>query len=113
MTTDPSRHERRDARVDYVAYVPPGSIARGMRLATIGAPPDVPPCESCHGPGLRGVALVPPLAGRSPSYMLRQLLAFQTGARSTPASAPMRAVAAKLELDDMIAAAAYAGSRQP
>jgi cytochrome c553 len=56
---------------------------------------------------------VPPLAGRSPSYLLRQLFAFRTGTRSTPASAPMRAVAAMLEFDDMIAAAAYAGSRQP
>jgi cytochrome c553 len=56
---------------------------------------------------------VPPLAGRSPSYLLRQLIAFRTGARATPASAPMQAVAASLNLDDMIAAAAYAGSRAP
>ena len=65
------------------------------------------------GPSLRGVGLVPPLAGRSPSYILRQLVGFHTGARATPASAPMQEVAAKLSIDDMVAAAAYAGSRRP
>jgi cytochrome c553 len=62
---------------------------------------------------LRGIALVPPLAGRSPSYILRQLLAFKTKSRSSPLGAPMSDVAATLEIDDMIAAAAYAGSRKP
>jgi cytochrome c553 len=113
MPADVSRHELRDPWVGYVAYVPPGSIARGRGLATTGALPGVPACESCHGPGLRGAGPVPPLAGRPPSYLLRQLFAFRTGTRSTPASAPMRAVAAMLEFDDMVAAAAYAGSRKP
>jgi cytochrome c553 len=45
--------------------------------------------------------------------MLRQLIAFRTGARDTPASAPMREVAATLSIEDMVAAAAYAGSRAP
>jgi cytochrome c553 len=44
---------------------------------------------------------------------VRQLLAFKTGRRSTPTSTPMGLVAAELTLDDMIAAAAYAGSLQP
>jgi cytochrome c553 len=113
MPDDPSRHERRDPWASYVAYVPLGSIARGRVLSTAGSPPSTPACESCHGPGLRGVGLVPPLAGRSPTYLLRQLLALQTGARSTPAAAPMRSVAETLTLDDMIGAAAYAGSRNP
>jgi hypothetical protein len=30
---------------------------------------------------LQGVGLIPPLAGRLPTYILRQLLAFKTGAR--------------------------------
>jgi cytochrome c553 len=59
------------------------------------------------------VGLVPPLAGRSPSYLLRQLVAFHTGARATAATAPMNEVAARLTLEDMVAAAAYAGSRKP
>jgi cytochrome c553 len=112
VATDAERHELRDARAEYVAYVPPGSIARGKTLATRGVP-GVQACMSCHGQRLRGVGLVPPLAGRSPSYMLRQLLGFAAGARSSPEAAPMRAIAAALRLDDMIAAAAYAGSLAP
>lgn len=113
MAEDPSRHELRDPRVGYIAYVPPGSLVRGRVLATTGAMPAAPPCESCHGPGLRGVGLVPPLAGRSPSYLLRQLLAFQAGTRSTAASVAMNTVAATLTVNDMIAAAAYAGAQKP
>jgi cytochrome c553 len=45
--------------------------------------------------------------------MMRQLLAFKTGTRASPAGAPMRAIAAALALDDMIAAAAYAGTQPP
>ena len=107
------RHELHDPMAEYVAYVPKGSLARGRALAA-GAPSrGVKGCTSCHGPALHGVGLVPPLAGRSPSYMLRQLIAFRTGARDTPASAPMREVAATLSIDDMVAAAAFAGSRAP
>jgi cytochrome c553 len=104
---DAERHERHDPYVAYVTYVPPGSIAHGHTLATT-------VCMTCHGNDLRGVGpTVPPLAGRSPSYLLRQLLAFKSGTRSSTAGAPMRAVAATLSLDDMIAAAAYAGTLAP
>lgn len=113
MPTDESRHELRDPGVGYVAYVPKGSIARGRTLATTETQTGVKACTGCHGPQLRGIGLVPPIAGRSPSYILRQLLGFKTGTRSTTASAPMREVAATLEIEDMIAAAAYAGSRRP
>jgi cytochrome c553 len=107
------RHELRDSKAEYVAYVPRGSLARGRLLAMRGTAATGASCASCHGPSLRGTALAPPIAGRSPSYMLRQLIGFRTGARSTPSSAAMQAVAATLSLDDMIAASAYAGSREP
>jgi cytochrome c553 len=104
---DVSRHERHDPYVTYIAYVPRGSIARGHTLAAT-------VCMACHGDDLRGLApTVPPLAGRSPSYILRQLLAFKTGARASGTAAPMRAFVANLSLDDMIAAAAYAGTLTP
>ena len=102
-----------DPMAAYVAYVPRGSLTRGRQLAAGDAKHGVKGCESCHGPSLRGVGLVPPLAGRSPSYLLRQLVALHTGARATAASAPMNEVASKLSLEDMVAAAAYAGSRKP
>jgi len=107
------RHELHDPMAQYVAYVPRGSLKRGRALAEGDAKHGVKGCESCHGPSLRGVGLVPPLAGRSPSYLLRQLVAFHTGARATAATAPMNEVASKLSLEDMVAAAAYAGSRKP
>lgn len=110
MAVDPAQHELRNARAKYVAYVPVGSIARGRKLATNGGKLA---CATCHGAGLKGVGVIPPLAGRSPSYLLRELLAFRSGARYTVQGKPMRDVAATLTIDDMIAAAAYAGSLRP
>jgi cytochrome c553 len=58
-------------------------------------------------------AVGPPLAGRSPSYLFRQLYAFRIGARGGPQAAAMQQVAAKLSQADMIALAAYAASLRP
>jgi cytochrome c553 len=113
IAVDLRRHELHDPMAEYVTYVPRGSLARGRTLALRGPGGGVKGCTSCHGADLRGVKLVPPLAGRYPSYLLRQLIAFRTGARNGATSAPMHEVAAALSLDDMIAAAAYAGSRAP
>jgi cytochrome c553 len=113
VARDHARHERHDDLLDYVAYVPPGSVARGARLATQGPAGAATACVTCHGPALRGVGEVPSLAGRSPSHMLRQLLAFKAGTRDTPTGQPMRAVAATMSVEDMIAAVAYAASRAP
>ena len=62
---------------------------------------------------LRVVDAVPPIAGRYPTYIVRQLVAFKTGARSTPASQPMQSVVARLSVEEMIAVAAYAASLRP
>jgi cytochrome c553 len=113
VALDLRRHELHDPMAEYVAYVPRGSLARGRALAAGDPGHGVKGCTSCHGADLRGVQLVPPLAGRSPSYLLRQLIAFRTGARAGATSAPMHDVAATLSLQDMVAAAAYAGSRAP
>lgn len=110
---DFGRHELRDPATEYVAYVPPGSIERGRRLATTGSEDRTLPCAGCHGPDLRGAGVIPPIAGRSPTYLLRQLVAFRTGARDAPTGQPMQLVVARLELGDMIALAAYVGSRPP
>lgn len=107
------RHELHDPRVEYVAYVPVGSIARGRGLALHGIPPTTPACASCHGVGLRGTSVAPLIAGRSASYVLRQLIAFSAGSRADSAAAPMRGVAGTLSLDNMIALAAYVASLNP
>lgn len=111
-STNMERTELRDARFGFVAYVPPGSIARGMALATKGDGA-TQACMACHGADLRGVGTIPPLAGRSPTYIVRQLILFQTGGRSNAITQPMRQEASQLSLRDMIAVAAYAASLKP
>jgi cytochrome c553 len=107
---DNARHDLRDPTLGYVGYVPLGSIARGRAVATRPMNDAKQVCGSCHGPTLRGAGVIPPLAGVSPAYLVRQLLAFKSGARATAASAPMQIVASALSLNDMIAVAAYAAT---
>ena len=105
------RWERRDSLVSYTAFVPIGSLKRGAALSRGAAGTQV--CATCHGEGLRGGGVGPPLAGRSPSYLFRQLYAFKTGARAGPDTVPMQSVVVALTPSDMIALAAFAGSRRP
>lgn len=98
-------------RTAYIAYVPPGSIARGAALAAKGKGAAAA-CESCHGAQLQGVGTIPALAGRSPTYIVRELILFRTGQRSNPQAAPMVQEASQLTVNDMIAVAAYAASRK-
>jgi cytochrome c553 len=105
------RFEARDPHVGIIAYVPVGAVAAGAKLAASGGPA-AQPCALCHGVGLKG-GLGPPLAGRSPSYIFRQLMGFQVGARRNPEAAPMRGVAASLTQTQMIDLAAYAATLKP
>ena len=70
-------------------------------------------CATCHGQDLKGAGDVPPLAGRSPSYTVRQLYDFQSGARAGQWSPQMKDAVAKLSLDDMVSIAAFTASRSP
>lgn len=105
-------YARSDGRARYIAYVPPGSIQRGAAFASKGHGAATA-CESCHGAKLQGVGIIPPLAGRSPTYIARELILFQTGRRTNPGATPMVQQAAHLTLKDMVDVAAYAGSRKP
>jgi cytochrome c553 len=106
----------RNPRSPFVAYVPPGSLKRGAALVmngVTGSGGKVTACTVCHGPELRGLGPVPPLAGRSPSYIARQLYDMQHGNRNgawTPLMAP---VLAHLGADDLLTASAYLASLQP
>jgi cytochrome c553 len=104
--------ERRDGRSRWVAYVPPGSVDRGQKLVMSGGGKTVP-CSSCHGPDLKGTGPIPGIAGRSPSYLVRQLYDFRAGVRGGAGSALMKPVVEKLSIDDMISLAAYAASLAP
>ena len=107
------RTELRDPRSGFVAYVPVGSLAQGEKLATTGGDGKTIPCAACHGPGLKGLGAVPPIAGRSTSYIVRQIYDIQSGVRAGSASLLMRPVVAKLTTDDMISIAAYVASLAP
>ncbi len=101
-----------DERTEFIAYVPPGSIQRGAAIAARGIGTAVS-CESCHGAELHGVGDIPYLAGRSPTYIVRELILFRLGKRTNPGAAPMHAEVAHLSLKDMIDVAAYAASLRP
>ena len=113
VAPDHERHELRDSATGYRAYVPPGSVARGRAIAQRGVDGPATACTACHGADLRGTGLVPPLADRSPTYVLRQLLAFRSGARATDAGQPMQPVVQRLGLGEMIAVAAYVAAQPP
>jgi cytochrome c553 len=103
----------RDSHSQFIAYVPTGSIEKGKALATTGGAGHTVQCTICHGPDLRGLGPIPGIAGRSPSYIVRQLYDFQHGVRAGIASALMKPTVEKLSTEDMINLAAYAGSLTP
>lgn len=107
---DFNRFELRDATVGYVAYVPPGAVARGRVLALGGDGGRITACTVCHGAALRGVGNIPPLAGRSPTQLFRQLAGFHAQSRHGAGDAPMLTETAELSTSDLIDLAAYAGS---
>ena len=113
MPDDVDQFELRDSRATFTAYVPVGSLARGEALAKTGGSGTTVACNLCHGPGLKGLGPFPPIAGRSPTYIVRQLYEFQHGGRTGGSSALMKLPVEKLSQDDMIALAAYVGSLEP
>lgn len=113
MPEDLERTELRDAASGFVAYVPAGSIRKGEALVTTGGAGKTTPCAICHGAELRGLGPVPALAGRSPSYVVRQLYDMRHGVRNGPWADLMKAVVAPLSEEDMVSIAAYTASRAP
>ena len=58
--------ELRDNHVPILAYVPPGSIAKGRAIASGAGGHAETACNTCHGAKLEGMGNIPGLAGRSP-----------------------------------------------
>jgi len=101
----------RDPRSGFVAYAPVGSIKRGQALVTTGGNGKTIACGSCHGANLQGMGPVPGIAGRSPSYLVRQMNDMQSGARKGTWSELMKPVVQKLTAEDFVSIAAYVASR--
>jgi len=100
---DVNREQLRDPHASFIAYAPKGAVAKGRRLA---AKID---CAGCHGAGLTG-ADAPAIAGRSPSYLARQLYDFQQGTRHGEMAAAMQPVVTKLTAGDIVNLTAYVAS---
>ena len=76
----------RDDHSGFIVYAPVGSVKKGE---------------------------VPGLAGRSPSYLVRQMYDMQQGNRKGLWTDLMKPVVSKLTDEDMVAIAAYLASRKP
>jgi cytochrome c553 len=114
-TPDDTEHTEvlRDPHSAFTAYVPVGSLKKGEVLVRNGGNGKTTQCAVCHGADLKGLGPVPGLAGRSPSYTVRQLFDMQQGARKGVWSELMTPVVAKLTNDDLLAIGAYTASLQP
>src|SRR5262245_12362203 len=106
----------RNPRSGFTAYVPPGSLQKGKALVENGTTAKgqrITACVVCHGSDLHGIGQAPHLAGRSPSYLGRQLYDMKVGNRNgawTPLMAP---VIAGMEEEDLLNASAYLASLRP
>ena len=105
--------EARDDASPFVAYVPVGSLKKGEALVTAGGSGKTLRCSICHGQDLKGLGNVPFLAGRSPSYLVRQLYDIKNGSRHGAWSPLMKEAVANLTIEDMVNIAAYVSSRMP
>lgn len=112
MPEDLHRTELRDARSGFIAYVPPGSVAKGKELAERNTDGRTP-CAACHGANLKGLGPLPALAGRSPSYLARQLYDFQSGNRKGLWSPLMAEAVNGLTPEDIVNLTAYLASLDP
>lgn len=112
LAEDEARMLIADPNSGVVVYAPTGSIAAGAALVRSGGPGGQA-CTSCHGPGLKGSTIAPPLAGRSAAYLARQLLDIKTGTRGGPAVTQMQGPARGLSDAQIRDLAVYAASLTP
>ena len=110
---DAGIEEMPDKESGYVAYVPSGSLGRGERLVVAGAAGRTVRCAHCHGGDLRGTKTTPGIAGRSPSYLARQLNDMRAGSRHGSGADRMMGTIARLDDEDVVAIAAYLASLTP
>ena len=102
----------RNPRSGMVAYTPIGSLARGKEIVETGGGTSVA-CVACHGADLRGTVIAPPIAGRQPSYIGRQLYDFQQGNRNGTMAVLMTPTVVNLSSGDLLALSAYVASLEP
>jgi cytochrome c553 len=69
----------------------------------------VPACSACHSPRAEGniPAGFPPLSGQHPDYIIEQLKAFKSGARSNDVNGIMRDIAKRMTDEEIQAVSNY------
>jgi cytochrome c553 len=100
---------QRNPRGTFVAYVPSGSVAKGEKLVAGNGNPAIA-CRTCHGPVFRGIADIPPIGGRTTSYLMRQLWDMKQGTRKNPLMDP---VLENLSAEDLLNIVAYLATQTP
>jgi cytochrome c553 len=113
IPADPKRTDARDPHSAFMAYVPPGSVAKGEELVKTGGKGKTIQCAICHGDQLQGLGEVPRIAGLQPVYIARQLICLQNGSSAGANAALMKKAVANLSEDDIIAISAYLGTLPP
>jgi cytochrome c553 len=103
----------RNPRSGFISYVPKGSLKKGQELVEHGGNGKTVACAACHGVGLKGNENFPSLAGRSPSYLARQLKDFKEYTRVGPGSLLMQPIVQHLSDEDILDITAYVASLQP
>lgn len=94
---------------------PESVIKRGATIAVAGdASKQIPPCISCHGPGLTGMEPgIPGLVGLRSSYIVAQLTRWRTGNRQAAQPDCMKRIADRLSEQDVYAVATWLSSQDP
>jgi cytochrome c553 len=113
LPQDQSKATLRDPHSGFVAYVPPGSLAKGEALVKNGGNGKTVACALCHGDTLTGLGNVPRIAGLHPIYIVRQLYLIKDGFRNGPDAQLMKKPVEKLTDDDILSIAAYVASLPP
>jgi cytochrome c553 len=88
-------------------------VKKGEALVKTGGNGKTIACGICHGPDMQGLGAVPSIAGRSPSYMGRQMYDFKSGSRNGLSAALMKGVVAQFTDEDIVNVLAYLSTLQP
>lgn len=111
VTEDGERTELRDPHSGFIAYAPVGSLAKGKALVATGGRGRTVACAVCHGQDLNGIGPIPGIAGRSPSYIARQLNDLRQGVRRGPMAPLMTQAVRNLTDEDILNISAYVAAQ--
>ena len=110
---DIERTNLRDPYSGYIGYVPVGSIKKGETLVNTGGNGKTIQCGVCHGADLKGLGDIPGIAGRLPTYLVRQMLDIKQRTRTGAMAPLMQPVVDKLSVDEIVDVVAYVSSLNP